>query len=454
MRVAQQRMENAEYRIVVGLGSTGLSCARHLYQRALPFSVVDSRAEPPELATLREEMPDIEFFGGEFPPAIVAAASELVVSPGVALDAPIVRQAEAAGVAVVGDIDLFMREANAPVVGITGSNAKSTVTELLGLMAREAGLNVGVGGNLGPPALGLLSPERELYVLELSSFQLERADRLGLSVAAILNVSVDHIDRHGSLLGYQRAKHRIFAGCQKIVVNRDDPRTIPLVSPDIEVISWRMGAPEPGGFGLRVTAGEECLCFEDVALLPCSELALVGRHNIANALAALALGYGAGLPTSAMVSCLRSFKGLPHRCERVADIGGVRYVNDSKGTNVGATEAALGGLGGSRDIILIAGGQGKGADFTQLQQAVMQHCKLVLLMGEDAPVMQAALAASAPVLLVSSMEEAVNVAAERAVPGDTVLLSPACASFDMFRNYVERGELFRTLVNRLGGEVL
>jgi UDP-N-acetylmuramoylalanine--D-glutamate ligase len=448
MKVARQRMANSENRVVVGLGSTGLSCARYLYRNDLPFTVVDSRAEPPGLATLRSEMPDIEFFTGDHPAELVAAAAELVVSPGIAMDAPIVNQARTAGVEIVGDIDLFMREAKAPVVGITGSNAKSTVTELLGEMAREARLTVGVGGNLGTPALELLSPECELYVLELSSFQLERAGQLNLAVGTILNLSPDHLDRHDSMTNYHLAKHRIFQGCKKVVVNRDDSLTVPLVAADVEVVSWRMAEPEAGGFGLRREKTVEYLSLGDDVLLPVGELSLPGRHNIANALAALALGYSAGLPLAGMLSTLRSFKGLPHRCERVANIGGVHYVNDSKGTNVGATEAALRGLGGERDILLIAGGRGKGADFSQLQRAAKQHCKLLVLLGEDAPLLQQALSTSAPVTMVSSLDEAFDVAVAHAEPGDTVLLSPACASFDMFNGYAERGETFRALVTR------
>jgi UDP-N-acetylmuramoylalanine--D-glutamate ligase len=449
MKVAPVTAANAEHRVVVGMGVTGLSCARYFYRRDLPFTVVDTRAEPPGLATLQREMPHITVYAGEYPEDVIASATELVVSPGIAMDAPIVNRARSAGVAVIGDIDLFMREAAAPVVGITGSNAKSTVTALLGQMARDAGLNVGVGGNLGTPALDLLSPERELYVLELSSFQLERAHRLALAVATVLNVSADHLDRHGSLAGYQLAKHRIFQGCKKAVVNRDDPLTIPLVGPDVEVVSWRMAEPEPHGFGLRQRGGIEYLSHAAENLLGVGEVALAGRHNVANALAALALGYCAGLPLESMKSTLRAFEGLPHRCALVAELNGVRFVNDSKGTNVGAAEAALRGLGGERNVLLIAGGQGKGADFSQLQQAVARHCKLLLLMGEDAPLLQRALSSSAPVIRVASLDEAVSVAAMQARPGDVVLLSPACASFDMFSGYAQRGDMFAALVRQL-----
>lgn len=442
-------MAGSEHRVVVGLGTTGLSCARYLRQRGLPFTVVDTRSQPPGLAQLQAEMPDVEIFTGTYPLDLVATAAELVVSPGVAMDADIVADALAAGVPAIGDIDLFMREAAAPVIGITGSNAKSTVTELVGQMARDARLDVGVGGNLGTPALELLAAGRELYVLELSSFQLERAHELGLEVATVLNITADHLDRHGTLPEYQLAKHRIFQRCRKAVIHSDDPLTVPLLGPDVDVISWRMREPEPRGFGLRQQGDEEYLCYGDEALLRVSELKLAGRHNVANALAALALGHGAGLALADMVATLRTFKGLPHRCEQVAEIVGVRYVNDSKGTNVGATEAALRGLGGERNVLLIAGGQGKGADFSALEPAVKQHCKLLLLMGEDAPLLARALSASVPVLMVSSLAEAVQVAAGQAERGDVVLLSPACASFDMFTGYAQRGEIFRAQVMKL-----
>jgi UDP-N-acetylmuramoylalanine--D-glutamate ligase len=446
--VTQGVIASSVNRVVVGLGVTGLSCARYLHQRGLRFSVIDTRANAPGLAAFREEMPDVTVYAGVYPLELVTGATELVVSPGIALDERVVEQARDAGVEIVGDIDLFMREATAPVVGITGSNAKSTVTELMGQMARDAKLNVGVGGNLGTPALDLLDPAHTLYVLELSSFQLERAGDLGLEVAAVLNVSPDHLDRHGSMPLYHQAKHRIFRGCHKVVVNRDDPLTIPLVASEVEVISWRMGEPELGGFGLRQVEGQETLCRGFDSVLPSSELGLAGRHNVANALAALALGYAVGLPLDSMAETLRQFGGLPHRCQLVAELKGVSYFNDSKGTNVGATLAALNGLGVGRNILLIAGGQGKGADFTQLQAAVAEHCKGVILLGEDAEQIQLALQDSAPVTKVASMEEAVSAAASQSSAGDVVLLSPACASFDMFTGYVNRGEVFCQAVER------
>jgi UDP-N-acetylmuramoylalanine--D-glutamate ligase len=449
LTVAQEVIASSANRVVIGLGATGLSCARYLHRRGVPFSVVDTRPNPPGLEEFRADMPAVPVFTGLYPAELVTGASELIVSPGVALDDPVVVQARDAGVDIVGDIDLFMREARAPVIGITGSNAKSTVTELVGQMARDAGLDVGVGGNLGTPALDLLAPERALYVLELSSFQLERAGELKLAVAVVLNVSADHLDRHGSMPRYHQAKHRVFRGCLKAVVNRDDPLTIPLVGDDVEVISWRMREPELGGFGLRQLENGEYLCYQFEPLLHCDELGLVGRHNVANALAALAIGHAARLPLATMVATLRQFSGLPHRAQQVAQIAGVTYVNDSKGTNVGATIAALNGLGDGRNIVLIAGGQGKGADFSLLQEAVSSHCKQLILIGADAPLLEQALQGRAPVLIAASMDEAVAQAAALAQAGDCVLLSPACASFDMFSGYVQRGEVFCRAVARL-----
>lgn len=445
----QDLIASSVNRVVVGLGVTGLSCARHLYRLGLPFAVIDTRTHPPGLQALRSEMPDVDIYAGTYPQDLLESAAEVIVSPGVALDEPLVVSAREAGAEILGDIDLFMRAAEAPVVGITGSNAKSTVTELVGEMARQSGLDVGVGGNLGTPALDLLASDRDLYVLELSSFQLERAGKLGLAVATVLNVSPDHLDRHGSMVQYHQAKHRIFRGCLSAVAHTDDPLSVPLLEDSVPVTEWRMGEPALHGFGLRNIDGKECICLGLDPVLPAEEVGMAGRHNLANALAALALGTAAQLPLAIMVDALRRFPGLPHRCEVVADIDGVRYVNDSKGTNVGATQAALQGLGGDKDILLIAGGQGKGADFRQLLPAVSRHCQQVFAIGEDALLLVDALGAAVPVTQSSSLQRAVQEAARAANSGDTVLLSPACASFDMFPGFIARGEAFTAAVREL-----
>ncbi len=452
LTVAQDMIASSDNRVVFGLGVTGLSCARFLHRQGLAFSVVDTRATPPGIEQLRHEMPDVPVFVGEVPASVLESAAQIIVSPGVALDNECVSLAVANGARVLGDIDLFVQAATAPVIGITGSNAKSTVTELVGAMAREAAVDVGVGGNLGTPALDLLSPSRGLYVLELSSFQLERAGNLDLAVATVLNISPDHLDRHGSMPRYHQAKHRIFRGASAVVVNKDDPLTVPLVADDVRVVSWCMREPELNGFGLRTIEGSEMLCRGFEPLVSVDALSLKGRHNVANVLAALALVEAAQLPLDAALRALANFRGLAHRCEWVAERNQVRYIDDSKGTNVGATDAALRGLGGSHNVILIAGGQGKGADFTVLREAVSEHCRQVLVIGEAAPELSASLLASAPVIAVGTLEEAVQRAAANAQPGDVVLLSPACASFDMFSGYAERGERFAAAVHALGGE--
>ncbi|MEP1470688.1 MAG: UDP-N-acetylmuramoyl-L-alanine--D-glutamate ligase [Halieaceae bacterium] len=450
LAVVQDLIASSEHRLVVGLGPTGLSVARYLYARGDAFTVIDTRDEPPGLAELRNEMPEVPVFAGEIPEGVLTSASQLIVSPGLALDEPVVAKAIESGAELMGDIDLFAAAATAPIIGITGSNAKSTVTALLGVMADEAGVTAGVGGNLGTPALELLDDSCRLYIVELSSFQLERAGNLDLAVAAVLNITPDHLDRHGNMPRYHQAKHRIFRGCQKAVVNRGDPLTIPLVDDDVELISWRMGEPELNGFGLRVLDGVEQLCKGFEPLLPVAELGLAGRHNVANALAALAIGHAAGLAMPAMLKAVREFGGLQHRSQRVAVINGVSYINDSKATNVGATRAALEGLGEEKNLWLLAGGVGKGAEFSALRQPIERHCRGVILFGEAAAELAAVLDDSVPAIHVSSLAEAVASAAERAESGDTVLLSPACASFDMFASYVARGEAFCQLVEAIG----
>ena len=355
-------------KVVVGLGSTGLSAARFLAARGEEFVLVDTRRRPPALDALRAELPGVVALTGAVPQAVLDTASELIVSPGIAVQEPWLAAAVKAGAVLRGDIDLFVRAARAPVIGITGSNGKSTVTELVGAMARRAGRRVAVGGNLGPPALDVLDDRVELYVLELSSFQLERAGELGLSVASVLNLTPDHLDRHGSLPRYHQAKHRIFAGAARVVCNTDDPLTVPPAARARERIGWRLREPELDGFGLLDAHGEPVLARGFTPLLPVCELASSARHDLANALAALALGTAAGLPEHAMLEALRSFTGLPHRCELIAERDGVRWIDDSKASNVGAALAAIQGLGASGRIVLIAGGRNKGADFRVLRR--------------------------------------------------------------------------------------
>jgi UDP-N-acetylmuramoylalanine--D-glutamate ligase len=438
--------------LVVGLGKTGLSCARFLRGQGLTVAVTDSRPNPPGLDQLAQDMPDLAVFTGGFQPDVFAVANRLVVSPGVPLAEPLIQAALARGAEVVGDIELFADAAKAPVAAITGSNGKSTVTTLVGLMARQAGLQVAVGGNLGDPALDLLDPACELYVLELSSFQLETTSSLSPRVATVLNLSPDHMDRYPDFAAYVAAKARIYQGAEVVVVNRDDLQAAAIPHGAGTELGFTLGRPtRPDDFGLLDRPGGPWLSRGERPLLPAAELRIAGRHNLANALAALALGSTCGLPEAAMLEALRSFSGLPHRSVLVGSCDGVHWYDDSKGTNPGATVAALDGLvepGSTAKVVLIAGGDGKGADFAPLRPAVQRAARAVILIGRDAPLIEATLTGTVPLLHAADMASAVRLAATAAQVGDSVLLSPACASFDMFDNYEHRGRVFAETVQR------
>ena len=436
--------------LVVGLGKTGTSVARFLVGRGVAVAVTDTRLAPPGLDALRRDLPDVALFLGGFDRTAFAAAELLVVSPGVSVQEPLIREARARGVPVVGDIELFAQEAAAPVAAITGSNGKSTTTTLLGEMARIAGRRVAVGGNLGEPALDLLDAAVELYVLELSSFQLETVDSLAPAVATVLNISADHMDRYPDLDAYAAAKARVFAHAGVAVVNRDDPRVAAMPGG-----RWRrgftLGDPQPGDFGVAARDGAPWICRGAEALMPVREIVIPGRHNLANALAALAMGDALGLPFPAMREALRSFRGLAHRTALVGEVRGVRFYDDSKGTNVGSTVAALEGFddGGDGRTVLIAGGDGKGQDFAPLGPVIARRARCVVLIGRDAPLIESVLDPATARVHARDMGDAVRLALEAARPGDRVLLSPACASFDMFRNYEHRGDVFADAVRRL-----
>jgi UDP-N-acetylmuramoylalanine--D-glutamate ligase len=439
------------FRIVVGLGKSGMSLVRFLANRGVSFAVADTREHPPELATLRRDYPQVEVRCGALDVEFLCRADELYVSPGLALATPALQQAAMRGVKLSGDIELFARNAKAPIVAISGSNAKSTVTTLVGEMAAAAGKRVAVGGNLGTPALDLLSDDVELYVMELSSFQLETTDQLGAEVATVLNISEDHMDRYSGLPAYHLAKHRIFRGARQVVVNRQDALTRPLIGEGVPCWTFGLNKPDRNGFGLREENGEKYLAFQFDNLLPVRELKIRGGHNQANALAALALGHAVGLPFDAMLASLKTFAGLVHRCQWLRELNGVNYYDDSKATNVGAALAAIEGLGADIDgkLVLIAGGDGKGADFTPLKAPVAAHCRAVVLLGRDADLLAATFGDSVPLVRVTTLEEAVQRAADIAQEGDAVLLSPACASLDMFKNFEERGQLFARAVGDL-----
>ena len=440
---------SSERRVIFGLGATGQSVARWWRQQGVAFAAVDTRAE---LADNPAAVADIDVDSaafGDVDAAFVDNCTEMIVSPGVALDHPLVERARGQGCRVRGDIDLFMQAAQAPVVGITGSNGKSTVTSILGAMIAACGVKVAVGGNLGRPALDLLADEPELYVLELSSFQLERSEALGLDLATVLNISADHLDRYASLTDYPRAKHAIHKQVGHVVANRDDPLTIPLVPEETPVTWWRSGEPDLKEFGLLERDSVTWLCRGPERLVCTDELQLAGRHNHLNVLAALALGSALNMPMEGLIEGAKQYRGLPHRCELIGQVNGVRFIDDSKGTNIGATSAALEGLAGAGQIWLIIGGQGKGQDFSLLKPVLAQMNVRLLVMGEATAEICAHLGQDAPIEVMSSLEDAVNLSAASAQPGDIVLLSPACASFDMFTGYVERGERFQAAVAAL-----
>ncbi len=449
-RIPFERTGLAAPVLVLGAGVTGRSVLRWLRGQGVPCALADTRREPPQAAALRRDWPDLACHFGALDGLDPARFGTLVVSPGLPAGLPLLARARAAGVPVVGDIELYARVADVPVVAVTGSNGKSTVVDMVTAMARAAGRRPGLGGNFGTPALDLLAQDCDCHVLELSSFQLEATRSLRPLAACLLNVSEDHLDRHASLAEYAAIKGRIYRGARRCVVNRDDPLAAAQVPAGAAVTGFTARPPAAGDYGLREAGGRTWLCLGEERLLAQDELRVLGRHNALNALAALALGEALGLPAAAALAALRDYAGLPHRSQWVADVAGVRWIDDSKATNVGATVAALAGL--DRPVVLLAGGQGKGADFSPLRQAVAGRVRAVLLFGEDAPRLERALAGAVALERVADLDSAVARAAALARPGDCVLLSPACASFDQFSGYAERGARFAARVRALAGE--
>ncbi|MBZ9557155.1 MULTISPECIES: UDP-N-acetylmuramoyl-L-alanine--D-glutamate ligase [unclassified Modicisalibacter] len=440
--------------LVVGLGVSGRAIAGHLSRLGRPFVVADTRPAPPGLDDFRRAFPGVAVHCGALTDIDASAAEEIVLSPGVDPLTPGIAdywraagEGSDAGPRVIGEIALFVRACRAPIAAITGSNAKSTVTTLLGEMAREAGRRVAVGGNLGTAALDLLieRPDAELFVLELSSFQLETTPRLGAESVAFLNLSEDHLDRHGDMPGYRAAKAAIFRGARHAVVNGEDPLTWP-DDPALPVERFTTRAPQDGEWGIKRDGDDAWLMHGERTLMPTGELRLAGRHNQANALAALAMGRHLGFPLDAMRRVLARFPGLAHRGELVAEAAGVRWINDSKGTNVGATLAAIAGIGPTLAgrLIWLGGGLGKGADFTPLAAPLQRYAREAIVFGRDAPLLVETLTDSLPVTRCADLDAAMDRAAALARPGDCVLLSPACASLDQFTDYQARGEAFRT----------
>ncbi len=444
LKAATSKADN----LVFGLGITGMSVARYLKRNGIDALFVDSRSEPPGLDELHELLPDADVILGENATVQLSNINRIIASPGVADSEPMLTVARKAGIDVVSDIELFAQDAEAPIVAVTGSNGKSTVTTLLALMCDAAGMTALAGANLGEPALDLLLQDKpDLYVLELSSFQLQRTETLPAKVAVLLNVSADHLDWHESEKNYRNAKYRIFRNAAAAVISRNDPDIAKHVSKGTRIVSFGLDVPEDEHYGLREEEGGEFLARGEQLLLATSELALVGRHNQLNALAALAAGELMGLELPAMLQVLAEFPGLPHRMQLVARKQGVDFINDSKATNVGAAVAAVESIDGI--IVLIAGGESKGGDFDDLSNAVSDRLRAAVLIGSDADRIADALADKAPVVFANDIDDAVVQAAGYAESGDTVLLAPACASFDQFPNYMARGDAFAAAVQGL-----
>lgn len=438
--------------IVIGLGPTGLSCVRYLKHKGISVAVTDSRDNPPGLGELKKDYPDVPVSVSAFSESFIAAADELVVSPGVSCSEPLIAAQIKKSVSVIGDVELFARDNKKPVLAITGSNGKTTVTTLLGRMVEAAGYKVATCGNIGRQVLdALLDEDPDYFVIELSSFQLETTYSLKATTAVVLNVTPDHMDRYGDYSDYLAAKQRIYNGCQHPVVNLDEPVIWNKLSLGEQPIGFTLGVPKRRQFGLREDLGRLYLAEGELLLTAMNKLILQGRHHYQNALAAIAMGFAVGLPMEVMLSVLKTFRGITHRCEFVAEKRGVHWFNDSKGTNVGATVAAIQTLAQQQEgrLFLIAGGDAKQADLSGLHRPVQKSVEQVMLFGQDADALAAVIDGAAPYEKVESLEMAVRRAAEIAQPGDAVLLSPACASFDMFDNYEHRGQVFMDLVKRL-----
>jgi len=447
----QDKIEYAGKTLVVGLGQTGMSVVRYLSNRCESLAVTDSRDIPPGLDELKNDYPDIARFTGRFDELAFLSADRLIVSPGIALTEPMIQQAIDRGIPVLGDIELFAQHVDKPVVVITGSNGKSTVTTLLGLMAAEFKIKAGVGGNIGIPALDLLDAGNEFYILELSSFQLETLSSMHPIASVVLNISEDHMDRYKGIDEYSDVKSSIYQNASVAIVNLDDKRVSKMAA-DQNKIYFSMSEPNSeNDFGICNQQGQQWLCQGSNLLCNKDDLLIAGDHNVANALAALALGQASGFSNDAMLKALKSFKGLIHRTQFVAKIDNVNYYNDSKATNVGACIAALEGLAKNDDSksVVILGGESKDADFSELTSVIQSTCSAAILIGRDAKLVEKFIPSTVRVILADTLLQAVTQAKEVAKSGDRVLLSPACASFDMFKNFEDRGDQFIQIVQGL-----
>lgn len=442
--------------LVIGLGKTGNSIARYLQRKDIPFAVFDTRDTVNGLDEFKQNFPEVAIYLGTLPNEIYSDIEAVITSPGVDCNIPTIQKFIKLGIPLAGDIEYFSREVNAPVIAITGTNGKSTVTTLVGEMARSFEISVAVAGNIGNPVLDMLDDGQQygLWVLELSSFQLDLTSSLCPLAATILNISPDHLDRHGNFANYVQAKQRVYTNAEYYLFNREDELTAPNQLAEItdeKIISYGLDAPQPGHWGLREVHGQIYIAHGMENIMPINDAKLKGMHNWVNILAASALARVAGISYNAIQDALKSFSGLEHRCELVKNIDGVDWINDSKGTNVGATIAAINGLGKTikGKIILIAGGQGKGGKFSDLSAVVAKYVSTIIVLGEDAKLIENSLSGVAKFVNANSMQEAVLQGRELAKHGDVVLLSPACASFDMFRDYNQRGEVFAAAVASL-----
>lgn len=442
----------SKFSLVVGLGKTGQSIARHLSKRNINFAIFDTRKKIACMDVLSQEFNKTPIFLQDLPESIFKQLNKIIVSPGVSLQDPVLQKALKQKIPIYGDLECLAKEITAPVVAITGTNGKSTVTTLVGEMAKLAGIRVAIAGNIGTPVLDLLNDGKQydLWVLELSSFQLDLTYSLKPIASTILNISPDHLDRYENFAAYSKSKHRIYNNSKNLLYNRNDSATLPNISAE-NIGSFGLDPPDDNNWGIIKEHGINYLAQGKKKLLSVEELKIQGKQNWQNALAAAALATIIKISSEVQVTVLKNFSGLPHRCQLVKTLSQVSWINDSKGTNIGATISAIEGIGATckGKIILIAGGIGKGADFTELRPAIMEYVRALVLIGEDAIKIDNALNNFVPITHSNTLEAAVNEAKLQAKPFDTVLLSPACASFDQFRDFNHRGDVFMHLVNNL-----
>ena len=436
--------------VIVGLGKTGLSCFRYLSNQGLNVAITDSREEPPELLELKAEFESASVYLGQINEQVLLASDQIILSPGVSLDNKSIKLSIENNIPVFGDIELFCQKAQAPIIAVSGSNGKSTVTTIVAEMTRLAGLKTYVGGNIGIPALDLLSDSTpDLYVLELSSFQLETTYSLNAHASVVLNVSPDHMDRYSSLKDYVNTKKRIYSGQGLMVLNKDEEYIHSIIDSKRDTIYFSLGAPEGENFGLINHNNEVWLSQGNEKIINKNQLKIKGEHNISNALAAMALAGAVNVPTNIMADVLKNFTGLEHRCQLVREIDNVSWYNDSKATNVGACIASITGLCELGNIILIAGGDSKGADLSGLNPIVKKYIKRVFLFGIDANKLADVMGSDVDKEFVNNMNEAVKGASKIADSDDIVLLAPACSSLDMYKNYQQRGDAFISAIDAL-----